>query len=58
MDAKELTKKYIDMENRVIYLEKQVSYLTQELDKQRLLMNDLKIDVQMLQNSKRSVRTE
>jgi hypothetical protein len=53
MDARELTKEYIDIKDRVIKLERQVSYLTQELEKQRLLMDDMKIDVQMLQNDVR-----
>lgn len=48
MDAKELTKKVQDQENRIFKLEKQVEYLTQEYEKQRLLMQDMSIDVKML----------
>ena len=49
MDARELTKKVQEQENRIFMLEKQVEYLTQEFQKQRLLLDDMKIDVQMLQ---------
>ena len=49
MDAKELTKKVQDQENRIFKLEKQVDFLTQEYEKQRLLMDDLRIEVQMMQ---------
>ena len=50
MDARELTKKVIEQENRIFMLEKQVEYLTQEFEKQRLIIDDMKIDVKMLQN--------
>lgn len=49
MDARELTKKVIDQENRIFKLERQVDFLTQEYEKQRLLMDDLRIEVQMMQ---------
>ena len=49
MDARELTKKVTDQENRIFHLEKEVEFLSQELQKQRLLLNDLDIDVHMLQ---------
>lgn len=58
MDAKELTKKYYEEKYRADELEKKVNWMEQELQKQRLILDDLKIDVQMLQNSRRSVRTE
>jgi len=48
MDARELTKKCIEQENRIFKLEKQVEYLVQEFEKQRLLIDDMKIDVKML----------
>ena len=48
MNAIELTKAHNDLTNRVIELEKQVKYLTQELEKQRLITEDLKVDVKML----------
>ena len=50
MDARELTKKVQEQESRIYHLEKEVEYLSQELQKQRLLLNDLDIDVHMLQN--------
>lgn len=45
MDAKELTLVVNNQSDKISELEKQVKYLTQELEKQRLLMNDMKIDV-------------
>ena len=50
MDARELTKKVQDQENRIFVLEKEVSYLRDEVQKLRLLFNDLDMDVHMLQN--------
>ena len=52
MDARELTKKVIEQENRIFMLEKQVEYLTQEFKKQRLFIDDMKIDVKMLQSGR------
>lgn len=52
-DAKELTKLMEDTRDRVRVLEKQVEYLTQEFEKQRLLMDDMKVDVQMMQRARR-----
>ena len=49
MDARELTKRVVDQENRIYHLEKQVDFLTQELQKQHLIMDDVRIDVQMMQ---------
>ena len=49
MDAKELTKKVIDQENRIFILEKEISYLSDEVQKLRLLFNDLDMDVHMMQ---------
>ena len=49
MDARELTKKYNDLSNTVIELKKEVEYLTQENTKLRMIVEDLKIDVQMLE---------
>lgn len=53
MDARELTKKYIDMSNELFQTKKQVEYLTQEFEKLRLLVEDMKIDVQMIQRGNR-----
>ena len=52
-DAKELTKLMEDTRNRVRELEKQVEFLTQELEKQRILIDDMKVDVQMMQRARR-----
>lgn len=52
-DARELTKLMEDTRNRVNELEKQVEYLTQEYEKQRLIMDDMKVDVQMMQRARR-----
>ena len=52
-DAKELTKLMEDTRDRVRELEKQVEYLTQEYEKQRLIMDDMKVDVQMMQRARR-----
>ena len=54
MDARELTKKVTDQENRIFILEKQVEYLTQEFQKQRLHLDDMRIDVQMLQGRRQN----
>ena len=48
MNAKELTKIVNEQSNRIIELEKDVNYLKQEFEKQRMFIDDLKIDVQML----------
>lgn len=48
MDARELTKVVTDQGNRLFTMEKQVEYLTQELEKIRLIVDDLKIDVRMM----------
>jgi len=49
MDARELTKKYYDLDKQVAELIKKVDYLEQENAKLRLQVNDLMIDVKMLQ---------
>lgn len=55
MDARELTKKVTEQENRIFVLEKQVEYLTQEFQKQRLIIDDMQIDVKMLQRGGKNV---
>ena len=52
MDARELTKKMYEQENTIINHEKRIEYLEQELSKLRMLMDDMKIDVQMMQKGK------
>ena len=53
MDAKELTKKYWALENEVAELKKEVEYLKDEAQKLRMLTEDMKIDLRMLERSKR-----
>ena len=49
MDARELTKKVTEQENRLYHLEKEVVFLCEEVEKLRLLMGDIEIDVKMMQ---------
>lgn len=49
MNAKELTKVVNEQSNRIIELEKDMEYLKQEFKKQRMFIDDLKIDVKMLE---------
>lgn len=49
MDARELTKKYMDVSNELFTTKKQVKYLTQEVEKLRMIVDDMKVDVQMMQ---------
>lgn len=52
MDAKELTKRFYELENKLIDATNQIKYMAQELEKQRLLISDMKIDVEMLQKGR------
>ena len=52
MDARELTKKVTEQENRIYHLERQVEFLTMEFQKQRLIVDDMSIDIKMLQNKR------
>ena len=52
MDARELTKEYTRLSNELFTTKKQVEYLTQEMEKLRMLVDDMKIDVQMLSRQK------
>lgn len=49
MDARELTKIVEKQENLIRELKKRVDYLELELKHQRIIIDDMKIDVQMLQ---------
>lgn len=49
MDARELTKKVTEQENRIFVLEKEMCFLREEVQKLRLLMGDIEIDVKMMQ---------
>ena len=53
MDARELTKKYHDLNGQVADLQSQVEYLTQELAKLQLWKQDADIDIKMLQHDRR-----
>ena len=52
MDARELTKKMYEQENTINNHEKRIEYLEQELAKLRMLMDDMKIDLKMMQGRK------
>ena len=54
MDARELTKVVNQLTNDMIEIKKEVSYLTQEFEKLRLLVSDLQIDVKMLNGGGRN----
>lgn len=49
MDARELTKVVTDHGNKLFTMEKQVEYLTQELEKIRLIVGDIQIDIKMME---------
>lgn len=49
MDARELTKAYVKFENEYMETKKTVDYLEQEVQKLRMQVNDLMIDIKMLQ---------
>lgn len=53
MDAKELTKYAYRHDNEIIELKKQVEFLTQEYEKFRILVDDMRIDIQMSKNMQR-----
>lgn len=48
MDARELTKRCHALENEVMELKKEIKYLTQEMEKQRLKMSDMEMDLKQL----------
>ena len=49
-DARELTKQMENTRERLSLAEKELEYLKQEFEKQRLIISDMQIDVKMLQN--------
>ena len=53
MDARELTPIVEKNRDRIFLLEKQVENLTQETEKLRMIVNDMKIDLQMMQRSRK-----
>ncbi len=52
MDARELTTVVEKLRGEVREDKKRIDYLEMELEKIRLLMNDMKIDVEMLQRGR------
>lgn len=48
MDARELTKRCYALENEVMELKKEIKYLTQEMEKQRLKMSDMEMELKQL----------
>lgn len=51
MDAKELTKVINNHSDRITELEKTVKYLENELQKQRMLIGDMRCDIMELERS-------
>lgn len=49
MDARELTKKMYEQQNIIYEHDKRIEYLEQELEKLRMFIDDMKIDLKMLQ---------
>ena len=48
MDARELTKVCNELQNSFIEMKKTVEYLEQEVNKLRLLTEDMKVDIAMM----------
>jgi regulator of replication initiation timing len=53
MDARELTKKYYEMSNKLTDAIKDIEFLKSENEKLRMKLDDLSIDVKMLTNDPR-----
>ncbi len=53
MDARELTKKYYEMSNKLIDAIKDIEFLKSENEKLRMKLDDISIDVKMLSNNPR-----
>ena len=56
MDAKELTKKWFELEQSRQDMEKRVKFLEMENEKLRTIVSDLGIDLQMLQQTVERMR--
>jgi len=52
MDSRELTKKFYELENKIIDCVNQIKYMEQVLEKQSLLINDMKTSVEMLERER------
>lgn len=53
MDARELTKIVMQFSNDIIDLKKEVNYINQQLQKLRVVVADLQIDVKMMQSDEK-----
>jgi regulator of replication initiation timing len=53
MDAKELTKKYHEQRYQIDELKKEVEFLLNENKRLSMLVDDLRVDVKMLEQSRR-----
>ena len=53
MDARELTKKYYEMSNKLIDAIKDIEFLKSENEKLRMKLDDMSVDVKMLSNNPR-----
>lgn len=49
MDARELTPIVEKNKDEIFLLKKQVEFLTQEFEKQRMIISDMQIDLKMMQ---------
>ena len=49
MDARELTKQMFNQQNVTNEHEKRIDYLEQEIAKLRMVVDDMKIDIKMMQ---------
>ena len=52
MDARELTKQMYAQQNITNEHEKRIAYLEQEIEKLRMVVDDMKIDIKMMQGGK------
>lgn len=49
MNAQELTSKWYEDHAKISEQQKQIDYLTQEVEKLRMIVSDMQIDIEMLQ---------
>ena len=52
MDARELTEKYYKMSTDITELKRQMEHVLSETEKLRVLMDDLRIDVKMMEGKR------
>lgn len=58
MNAQELTKKFYMLDNQQIDLKKVVDYIEQEIEKMRLTLNDLNVEIKMLESEVQRCKTK